>query len=218
MSEEEAWMRVKAGQAAFDLMVPLIRWLAPNHRVVVRPHPAERADTWRQAVPEAEIVEGSAPLPWIKGARVVIHNNSTTGLEAAVMGIPALNLDPYPEWGKRYLAPTINYTVNTLAAAQSALELLLQENDGPLAEKAKAELKFPKNGARNTAQAIFDAVKDSPPISGPFPWAMMERDPLDRAKFTVTSEEVAQIMDGLNVNCTTHQLDDSVFLFTPNTS
>ncbi|MEQ9568273.1 MAG: hypothetical protein RLN85_21100, partial [Pseudomonadales bacterium] len=93
VSEEEAWMRVKAGQAAFDLMVPLIRWLAPSHRVVVRPHPAERADTWRQAVPEAEIVEGSAPLPWIKGARVVIHNNSTTGLEAAAMGVPALNLD-----------------------------------------------------------------------------------------------------------------------------
>ena len=215
VSEDEARVRVEVGQAAFDLIVPLIRWLALDHRVVVRPHPSERAETWREAVPEAEVVEDSPPLPWIKGARVVIHNNSTTGLEAAAMGVPALNLDPVPEWGKRYIAPDINHTARTLDEAKQALEPFLADGSGPIFEKIKTDLNFPMNGAENTANAIAAMLAGANPLSSQFPWAMMERAPMDRQKFTVTKEEVAERMDGMDERCAIHQLDDSVFFLTP---
>lgn len=213
--EGEAKLRLRFEEEAAKLMVTLVRWLARDHRVVVRPHPSERADTWRDAVPEAEVLEDAPPLPWIKGARIVIHCSSTTGLEAVALGVPALNLDPVHEWGKRHIISEINCTVTNLEDAQQALEPFLANGSGPIAEKMKTDLNFSTNGAENTAKVISETLAGADPLSGPFPWAMMERMPVDQKKFTVTKEEIIALMDGMDMRCAVHQLDDSVFLFVP---
>ena len=215
LSIQDAQSIIDSEKAALDLMILLIRWLIPNHRIVLRPHPSENAQTWRNILPEVEIVEGSASLPWIKNAQLVVHSNSTTGLEAALLRTPVINLDPMPDWGKQYIVPKINHTVKNLTAAQEALDAFLKNRTGPIAEKAKRSLDFPKNGALNSAREIFTNLKNANPLAGPFPWAKMERAQVDRDKFTATAEEVTEYMDGLKINCSIHELDDSVFLFTP---
>jgi surface carbohydrate biosynthesis protein len=78
-------------------MMALIRWCAANLPMitVVRPHPTERAEMWSSMVGKnLRTVAGSAPIPWIAHAHIVVHANSTTGLEAAVLGVPCLNISP----------------------------------------------------------------------------------------------------------------------------
>ncbi len=216
ISQEQAELIAKAGQISIEWMTSLISWLAPNQRVVVRPHPAERVETWRKALPpNVEIVERSDPIRWIKGARIVVHNNSTTGLEAAALGIPTLNLNPIPPLAKRYILPEINHTVSTLSEARNTLEEFLTKGVGPIIERAKAGLAFPKDGALNTAKAIFAMLKGAPAITDNFPWAKMERAQMDREKFTVSFEELTKVMRSLSIECHVHTLDDSVFLLTP---
>jgi surface carbohydrate biosynthesis protein len=87
MPVEEVTARLLFERAAMEQTLSLIRWLAPQYPVVVRPHPAENPDAWR-AIPGIKVVVGSNPIPWMLGATVTLHNNSTTGLEAAVLGLP----------------------------------------------------------------------------------------------------------------------------------
>lgn len=213
--EEEGAARIRVGQAAFDLIVPLIKWLATDQSVIVRPHPSERAQTWKDVVPEVRVIEDSPPLPWIKGAKIVIHNNSTTGLEAAALGVPALNLDPVPEYGDRYILRRVNHTVTTLAEAQGALSSFLDDGTGPIADRVSKGIDFSLEGAKNTAREIFLLLRDKLLIAGNFTWARSTRDALSREKFTASSKEVRAIMNSYGFRGPMSELDDSVFLFSP---
>ena len=213
--KEEGAARLRVGQAAFDLMVPLIKWLSASQAVVVRPHPNERVQTWIDAVPEARVIEESSPYPWIKGAKIVIHNNSTTGLEAAALGVAALNLDPIPEYGDRYILRRVNHTVNTLDEAKSALSAFLEDGAGPIADRVSKGIDFSLEGAKNMAREISLILRDKPLITGEFPWARVTRDKLSREKFTVSIEEVQAIMNSYGFHGPMKELDDSLFLFAP---
>ena len=211
LSLKEAQDRVDSEQAALDVMAPLIRWLSSQIRVVIRPHPSENAQTWRDAFPNVEVVEGSSPLPWIKSAKVMIHSNSTTGLEAIALRTPALNLDPLPLWGERFTLRRVNHTVETAAEAQTVLSAYLgNQRGGALAHKRELNAYFPTDGAKNIAQSILDLLGDAPPISGKFRWTSFDRDDHQRAKFTATLADVTQGAPG-----SVTSLDDSVFLISP---
>ena len=216
ISEEQALMAVKAGQMSMEWMITLIKSFSLSNRVVVRPHPAERPESWKEAVPSnVEIVEKSDPVRWIKAARVVVHNNSTTGLEAAALGVPTLNLDPIPAWGRRYVLPEINHTVSSVEDAKRCLCTFLKDRSGPINDRNKEGLDLPDNGALNTAKAILAEMKAAAPVADHFPWVKVERKPMDRVKFTVSLDEAKKILNDLNVPCDLYQLDDSVFLLAP---
>jgi surface carbohydrate biosynthesis protein len=212
ISQSEAELMIKAETAALDMISPLIRWLAPQMRVVIRPHPSENAKAWREAFPDVEVVEGSSPHPWVKGAKLVIHANSTTGIEAAALGTPSLNLDPVQEWGEKFVINTYNYTAKTLSEAQAAITQFLNENSGPLAAGHAITAEIPRNGAANTAWHIADCLKTAKPLTGPFPWRLVDRSELQRSKFTVTQEELTERLSRLNFNGDISQIDDSTFL------
>lgn len=82
---------------AFAAMIPRLAEAFPGHRIVVRPHPSENHDRWREILAGVEnvsvIYEGSVE-PWIYGADAVIHNASTTGIEAFLMGRPIISYMP----------------------------------------------------------------------------------------------------------------------------
>ena len=84
----------------FDRFLPMVGRLAerfPDRKVIVRPHPSERIETWRalaRSRPNLVVtVEGTA-TDQAAGAALVIHNGCTTGLEAALIGRPVLAFTP----------------------------------------------------------------------------------------------------------------------------
>ena len=79
-----------------DLMPKLEAWF-PNHRIVLRPHPSENHDVWRQILadcPTVEVVHEGNVVPWLMAAKVLLHNGCTTAVEASVLDTPAVSYMP----------------------------------------------------------------------------------------------------------------------------
>jgi surface carbohydrate biosynthesis protein len=80
--------------AKFQEIIPAVEKAFPKYNVVVRPHPTENQEIYRQIAAGCERVkvtnEGNV-VPWLMAARALIHNGCTTGVEAYVMGVPAIS-------------------------------------------------------------------------------------------------------------------------------
>ena len=78
----------------FQQIIPAIEKAFPKHNIVVRPHPTEDQEIYRQIAAGCERVkvtnEGNV-VPWLMATRALIHNGCTTGVEAYVMGVPAIS-------------------------------------------------------------------------------------------------------------------------------
>jgi surface carbohydrate biosynthesis protein len=198
MPDPEVRTRLLYERAAMSELMTLICWLAPQYPVVVRPHPSENAAAW-QAVPGIRVVTGSNPIPWILGATVTVHSNSTTGLEAAILGCPAINVSPpaFDAWTDRFAARRVNLTVSDATGAQGPIIAAI--NGKPLPQ-AKPAFSAP-HGARNIANALAAFLPPPRPISE-IRWRPIERTGPQRAKFA------AKIAGAT-------ALDDSVFLLSP---
>jgi len=84
----------------FDRFVDLIPELAAAihpHILVVRPHPSEDRTIWDERAKDIAnvdvVLEGSV-APWIMGSDVLIHNNCTTAVEAALLNKPVASYMP----------------------------------------------------------------------------------------------------------------------------
>lgn len=82
---------------AFLVLIPELARAFPGLAIIVRPHPTESPDAYQRAAAAHERVhvtnEGNV-VPWLRGARAVIHNGCTTGVEAFVMAVPAFSYRP----------------------------------------------------------------------------------------------------------------------------
>jgi len=78
----------------FQQLIPAVEKAFPNYNTVVRPHPTENQDIYRQIAAKCERVEVTNEgnvVPWLMAAKALIHNGCTTGVEAYVMGVPAIS-------------------------------------------------------------------------------------------------------------------------------
>ena len=78
----------------FQRIVPLLAEAFPENAIVVRPHPTENHEVYRQIADQCQRVyvtnEGNV-VPWLMATKAVIHNGCTTGVEAYVTGTPAIS-------------------------------------------------------------------------------------------------------------------------------
>jgi surface carbohydrate biosynthesis protein len=87
-------------QAVFDAfrrMIPELVRAFPDVAVVVRPHPTEGQQVYRDLAAGCDRVhvtnEGNV-VPWLMAARALVHNGCTTGVEAFIMRTPAFSFRP----------------------------------------------------------------------------------------------------------------------------
>jgi len=77
--------------------VKLVHRLAdefPKLRVVVRPHPSEDQQFYRTVfsdVPNVSVIHEGSVIPWLFASRALLHDGCTTGIEAALAGLPIIN-------------------------------------------------------------------------------------------------------------------------------
>jgi surface carbohydrate biosynthesis protein len=78
----------------FQRIIPRLEKAFPENTIVVRPHPTESHEVYRQIADQCKRVhvtnEGNV-VPWLIATRAVIHNGCTTGIEAFVTGTPAIS-------------------------------------------------------------------------------------------------------------------------------
>ena len=225
-------------------LISLINWILKNMkdiRVVIRPHPAENPDNWRKhfyKFSACSIVTGEAPMPWILGSKLVLHTNCTTGLEAALLGHPNINLFPGNQaaWSKRHIMQQINATVENWEDAAELIKRFFISKEGrtPLMpDDKKITHLFPgiRNGtcSENIANELVHLFQEQG-ISADSPnhwgnetviWGKYPRTKTQVKKFSVSDEELRQRFSELSslanikFNGNILKLDDSVFLFLP---
>jgi surface carbohydrate biosynthesis protein len=78
----------------FQKLIPVLEKAFPSHTIIVRPHPTESHEAYRQVAEQCKRVEVTNKgnvVPWLMAARALIHNGCTTGVEAYVMRVPAIS-------------------------------------------------------------------------------------------------------------------------------
>ena len=81
----------------FKHAVPLLADTFPDIKFVVRPHPSENSETWKNLLKNKSNIivsnEGNV-IPWIMGSKALISNGCTTSIESTILGKPTLGYYP----------------------------------------------------------------------------------------------------------------------------
>lgn len=181
-----------------------------SHDLVVRPHPSEAVAIWKR--PGIHVLANSDPYPWIKHASAMVHNDSTIGLEAAILDAPALNLSPLDAWSERLNLRLFNETVSSAVDAFNAI------TSGRVRRKVDLEILAPLDAARVTSEVISQRLPPPSPVTVSR-WGGMMRTDLQKEKITVSEDEclaaTREIFPLAGARTKVSQLFDTVFLFQP---
>jgi len=90
---------IKFDKKKIEAYISLIRRLAPVYKnnIVVRPHPEENINTYRDAfsgLDNVKVVYEGSVIPWILGSEVMIHPDCTTGIESLMLGKRSISYLP----------------------------------------------------------------------------------------------------------------------------
>ena len=83
--------------SAFMDLVEALHDRLPELQIIIRPHPSERHDPWHAKATEharVHTISRCNVIPWILASEAVIHTNCTTGVEAYLLGKPAIAFRP----------------------------------------------------------------------------------------------------------------------------
>ena len=81
----------------FKCLIPELEQTFPGYTIIIRPHPGENQKTYHSIAARCQRVkvtnEGNV-VPWLMAARALLHNGCTTGVEAYMLGVPAISYRP----------------------------------------------------------------------------------------------------------------------------
>lgn len=221
----------------------VIRWTLENmteHKVVLRPHPGERPEYWKDLFgshPRFTLVARSSPHPWIMGAELLVHTTCTTGLEAALLGKPDLNVVPAPHPTFDYITNYVNPVVKNWRDAVAAIGAFLRDGSGLIGEShdkydAALDQYFPGHREGDSSRLIAEKLLELARANGKTPrpdlplafkapgFRQMKRADILKDKFTLDDNEFVQrlgaSMDrlGLKMQLKVAKLDDSLYYVT----
>ena len=115
----------------------------PDISVVVRPHPSEGSGVWAEfaeKLSNVTIVSDTEPAPWLWAADIVLTTGCTTGLEAVLLGKPAVSLVAQPDH-VRHPGFFIANRISVVAPAVSEAVQLLEDHWDGKVDVAKIEEK-----------------------------------------------------------------------------
>jgi surface carbohydrate biosynthesis protein len=78
----------------FKRLIPELEKRFPEYTIVVRPHPTEGHDAYQQIAAfctRVRVTNQGNVVPWLLTAKALVHNGCTTGVEAFILGVPAVS-------------------------------------------------------------------------------------------------------------------------------
>jgi surface carbohydrate biosynthesis protein len=124
-----SWQFERRNIHGFLKALPAVRAAFPEHRVVIRPHPAENVKFWHKAtqgLPGVVVAREGGAVPWILAAQAMMHNGCTTGLEAYCLDKPGISYQP--AWSRLY-ARFISNRISPRARTRGQLLALLKRTE-----------------------------------------------------------------------------------------
>ncbi len=122
---------------AFLDMIPVIEQASSGYDIVVRPHPTENQAIYHKLAERCQrvhVTNAGNVVPWLMAARALIHNGCTTGVEAYVMGVPAISFRPHVndvyDDGFYQLPNRLSHQSFDLASLKTKLNSILEGQTG----------------------------------------------------------------------------------------
>jgi surface carbohydrate biosynthesis protein len=136
-------------------------------RVIIRPHPSENIDKWRWAYRDHQrvsIIREGDHLPWTAGARLLLHTGCTTGVEAMLLGTPALCLrGGASRWHLHLTSNHVNPTATSHQSAMSKINGFFGGHSSACVPSQamwrELERQLLPNGQRTAAESIISALE-----------------------------------------------------------
>jgi surface carbohydrate biosynthesis protein len=121
----------------------------PHHKLIVRPHANENAGAWQQVaeeMPQVEVVRRGSIIPWIIAADSLVHTYSIAGVEAFVLGKPAISFRPtYSHILEDYLSSQVNVIASTPEQVVTQLQRIAERNARSCCPPAKVPALFERH-------------------------------------------------------------------------
>jgi surface carbohydrate biosynthesis protein len=132
---------------SFQQLIPALEGAFPDYIIIVRPHPTENQEIYLNIAARCKRVqvtnEGNV-VPWILASKAVIHNCCTTGLEAYVMGVPAISyratINDFYDMGFYRLPNLLSHQCFDFEELHSTLKDILAGKLGPADGTERQEL------------------------------------------------------------------------------
>jgi surface carbohydrate biosynthesis protein len=168
----------RASLDGIRVLLPMLAGALPDHRIILRPHPSEDAQTWRSIVAGMErvaVARDGAALPWILAADLLIHPYCTTGVEAFALGRPAICFRPAESFVlDNYLSPLINIPARTVDEIVARATAIVAAGDAfayPAAYRDRFDRSFAAMSDAFAAERIVQRLTDhfgvAPAPAGP---------------------------------------------------
>lgn len=148
---------------AFRELVPKLAAWFPGHRIVLRPHPSENHDVWRQILagcPTVDVVHEGNVVPWLMAAKVLLHNGCTTAVEASVLETPAVSYMPVTSEVYDYHLPNgLSHQARTQDEVRTRIAEILEGRLGLVAPETRQHF-FDRHLSSTQGPLACDRVLD----------------------------------------------------------
>jgi surface carbohydrate biosynthesis protein len=128
----------------FKQMVPALAAALPEFTVLVRPHPTEDHALWKSLAaghPNVKVANDGNVVPWLMACQALVHVGCTTGVEAAVLGVPAVAYQPVrSDRFDDQLPNQLSYSTSTLDELLETVCEIARDEAGPANTAEQAEL------------------------------------------------------------------------------
>jgi surface carbohydrate biosynthesis protein len=120
----------------FQEMVPALCAAVPDNTIVLRPHPSENQEIWKEIAkrfPNLTVVHEGSITPWLMAAKAVVANSCTSLVEAAVLDTPAVAYQPVTS--KEFdddLPNAVSYRIHSAEELCATVRAILAGEVGPL--------------------------------------------------------------------------------------
>ena len=148
---------------AFKALLPVLSASFPDHNIVLRPHPSENHQTWREfgrAYANVRVIHEGNVAPWLMASKVLIHNGCTTAVEAAVLGRPVVSYQPVRAAQHDYHLPNaLGHTACSAHEVSDLVAAVLAGELGPIDDAERRRL-FERHLASAEGALAVDRVMD----------------------------------------------------------
>lgn len=145
-------------------VLPTLSAAFSDMNIIVRPHPAERADAWKEAAAglgNVHVLHEGSVLPWIAAAQCVLHNFCTTAVESYALGVPAVSYRPVIDDTLETPLPTlVSHVAQTPDALVAMLRRVIDEKLPSPADAAQVR-RYACNLGQEDAPFASDTLLDA---------------------------------------------------------
>ena len=161
---------------SFQKMLPVFCKTFADYTVVLRPHPSESHQTWKDIAkdhPNLIITNEGNVHPWLMTAKVVVANGCTTLVESAILGTAGVNYEPVTVDEYDFpITRDVSRRVYTIEELLATVRDIVDGKIGPLAwemRKAALEPHISALEGRLAADRIVDVLDEAGYREGPPP-------------------------------------------------